>query len=295
MAKVSNPRIFAFLARRAPIGVILRRGPSKQVLLIKWHLGSDTLEYGQWFRGRIYERRCDLSPSGDLFMYFAAKYKKPLQSWTAISKPPYLTALALWPKGDGWGGGGLFDSELSIQLNHRPDEKALADGFRLNKSMRVRLYGECPGRGEDFPIYHSLLIRNRWNLLAAGECAAPRWNKKVVWEFTKPTTYEKISKGGFRLRMFIKGINQKDDAWYWLDYEVLNDRNELLFSLPHIDWADWDGDGDLVFARAGKLYRLKKTDCNRFQTKGDEVLKQIADLTDLRFEAKEAPVTATTW
>jgi hypothetical protein len=43
-------------------------------LLIKWHLKSDTFEIGQWFKGRIYERRCDLSPSGELLAYFAAKY-----------------------------------------------------------------------------------------------------------------------------------------------------------------------------------------------------------------------------
>jgi hypothetical protein len=29
--------------------------------------------------------------------------RKPFQSWSAISRTPYLTALALWPKGDGWG------------------------------------------------------------------------------------------------------------------------------------------------------------------------------------------------
>jgi len=191
MNKTSSTRIFAILARSAPVGVILRRGPSKQVQLIKWNLGSDTLEYGQWFKGRIYERRCDLSPSGELLLYFAAKYKEPLRSWTAISKPPYLTALALWPKGDGWGGGGLFDSELSVQLNHRPGEDVLQEGLRLKKNMRIRLYGSRPGWGEDFPIYHSLLLRNGWNLAREGECGSPNWNANVVWEFTQPITYEK--------------------------------------------------------------------------------------------------------
>jgi hypothetical protein len=154
MSKTSSTRIFRILARSAPVAVLLRRGPSRQVLLIKWNLGSDTLEYGQWFKGRIYERRCDLSPSGDLLLNFAAKYKEPLRSWSAISKPPFLTALAMWAKGDGWGGGGLFDTELSIQLNHRPGEEVLAEGFRLKKSMRIALYGARPGWGEDFPIYH---------------------------------------------------------------------------------------------------------------------------------------------
>lgn len=294
MSKGSSTRIFAILARSAPVGVIMRRGPTKQVLLIKWNLGSDTLEYGQWFKGRIYERRCDLSPSGDLLLYFAAKYKEPLRSWTAISKPPYLTALALWPKGDGWGGGGLFDSELSVQLNHRPGEDVLQEGLRLKKNMRISLYGSRPGWGEDFPIYHSLLLRNGWNLVREGECGEPDWNAKIVWEFTSPITYEKTSNGGRRLRMLIKGMKQKNDAWYWIDYDVLSDSQELLFTLPRTDWADWD-DGDLVFARDGMLFRLNKKNFPRFQAKGDEALKQIADLNGLKFESRPAPHMATTW
>jgi hypothetical protein len=62
----SATRAYVILARKAQVGVIFRRGPSKQVLLIKWDLERDTFAFGQWLRGRIYERRCDLSPQGDL-------------------------------------------------------------------------------------------------------------------------------------------------------------------------------------------------------------------------------------
>jgi hypothetical protein len=86
--------------------------------------------------------------------------------------------------------------------------------------------------------------------------------------------------------MLIKGMSQKNDAWYWVDYDVLNDSEELLFTLPRTDWADWDGDGDLVFAKDGKLFRLNKKNFSRFQAKGDEVLKLIADLNGLKFESK---------
>lgn len=295
MTEVSSTRIFGILARNAPVGVLLRRGPSKQVLLIKWNLESDTLEHGQWFKGRIYERRCDLSPSGDLLLYFAAKYKEPLRSWTAISKPPYLTALALWPKGDGWGGGGLFDSELSVHLNHRLGEDVLQRGLRLKKNMRIQLYGSHPGWGEDFPIYHSLLLRNGWHLAREGESGAPDRNAKVVWEFTQPITYEKPSKGGSRLRMLIKGISQKNDAWYWVDYEILDKNEQLLFTLPRTDWADLDGDGDLVFARSGKLFRLNKKNFSRYQTDTDKGLKEIADFNGLKFESRETPPKAAMW
>src|SRR5438874_12985200 len=77
--KITSPaRLWALLARREPVGVIFRRGPSKQVMLIKWNTQQDSFELGQWFKGRVYERRCDLSPNGELIIYFAAKQKPPL-------------------------------------------------------------------------------------------------------------------------------------------------------------------------------------------------------------------------
>ncbi len=57
--------LYAILARDARTGVVFRRGPSRQVQLIRWDLRDDTFEHGQWFKGRIYERRCDLSPSAN--------------------------------------------------------------------------------------------------------------------------------------------------------------------------------------------------------------------------------------
>src|ERR1700722_4523881 len=131
--KIVKPatRLYVILARKAPLGVIFRRGPSHHVQLIKWNIERDTFEPGQWLKGRIYERRCDLSPEGDLLLYFAANWRDPFKSWTAVSRPPYLTALALWPKGDGWGGGGQFVARDSVQLNHRDQEMFLADGFSV--------------------------------------------------------------------------------------------------------------------------------------------------------------------
>jgi hypothetical protein len=103
-------RLYCLLARNARMGVIFRRGPSRCVLLIRWNLANDTFQTGQWLKGRIYERRSDLSPSGEKLIYFAANHKPPLYSWTALSKPPWLTAIAFWPKGDCWNGGGIFES-----------------------------------------------------------------------------------------------------------------------------------------------------------------------------------------
>lgn len=134
------------------------------VQCLLWNLETDVVTPGQWLKGRIYEHRCDVSPNGELFVYFAANHKGEKWdegSWTAISRPPYLTALALWFKGDCWDGGGLFDGNNCIRVNglgdHRYDPK-------LDKPpLKVASLG---GRGgEDWPIEHERRARDGWRLV----------------------------------------------------------------------------------------------------------------------------------
>jgi hypothetical protein len=139
------------------------------VLLIKWNLDTDSFEPGQWLKGRIYERRCDLSPDGELLVYFAADFRRLIGSWTAISRPPFFTALALWPKGNCWGGGGMFASDSRLLLNHLSDETALAPNFSVPKWLSVDTCGEWSGGGEDDPIWSSRLLRDGWTLTAYPE------------------------------------------------------------------------------------------------------------------------------
>lgn len=55
-----STRLYVILARKAAMGVVFRRGPSKHVLLINWNTEKHEFRMGQWLNGRIYERRCDL-------------------------------------------------------------------------------------------------------------------------------------------------------------------------------------------------------------------------------------------
>lgn len=119
------PRLFILLARDAPLGLILRRGPSKWCHLILWDTRRDVFTNGAWFRGRIYEDKCDLSPDGTLLVY-AVHQGHRLQtsytsSYTAVSRPPWLHALALWPMATTYGGGGRFmdDKHLSLRVPWR--------------------------------------------------------------------------------------------------------------------------------------------------------------------------------
>lgn len=170
---------------------MFRRGQSKQVLLLTWNTATDEFEAGQWFKGRIYERRCDLSPGGELLLYFAANHRVPYISWSAVSRPPYLTALALWPKGDCWGGGGLFEGHERIDLNHRETEMTLAEGYSLPKGFAVHPFGTCSGWGEDDPLWSARLERDGWTRVSGGQLTEQDVGYKVMLPFAPPIVWEK--------------------------------------------------------------------------------------------------------
>ncbi|MFK3779741.1 hypothetical protein [Agrobacterium sp. NPDC089420] len=281
------PRLYAILARSARTGVIFRRGPSRQVQLIRWDLRNDTFEHGQWLKGRIYERRCDLSPSGELLVYFAATNRAPYGSWTAISKPPFFTALALWPKGDAWGGGGIFESEKTLLLNHSIGDDVsfqLAKGFRLKRGMHVKPCGEWSGRGEDEPVNSYMREREGWRVAEHGEGQTNGLNASALYSFSKSRVLEKLGANGRRLQMILHSIGRSQKAWYGLDYRVLDRDGMLLLDLPETDWAEWDG-GDLVFARGGCLYRLAKSDFRLRADKLQDALRCLHDFSAARFTA----------
>ena len=290
----SQVRLYAILARKAPFGVIFRRGPSNCVLLIGWNLQNDTFQAGQWLKGRIYERRCDLSPSGDMLLYFAANYRKPYFSWSAISRPPFLTALALWPKGDGWGGGGHFVTARRIELNHRKPEMGSAEGFALPKWLKVDPFGEHPGRGEDDPIWAERLMRDGWKLLSYPSKTKDDYGARVWMEFSPAITWQKRHPRMPKqcaLEMRITGIKERNGPWYLTEHSVICGATSAVH-LGRSEWADWDRSGDLLYTKDGALYRLRWVGESLLPV---EHAKKIGDFTDLEFRPLEAPEEARRW
>lgn len=285
----SGTRIYAVLARKAPMAVVFRRGPSKQVLVVGWNTETHEFRKGQWFKGHIYERRCDLSPSGEKLIYFAAKHRAPLYTWTAVSRPPFLTALALWPKGDAWGGGGLFKNERTISLNHPKLQAKLAEDFKLPKSMSVESCGAYSGRGEDQPILHQRLRRDGWDLRQAADGWENKPKSRIWCEPAQKETWVK-SRGSWTLEMLIVGIHERDGPWYVLEHRVVDARGQVALDLGRSDWADWSRSGELLFARDGRLYRLCVLGKSELG-----VAEELLDLRDLKFEVLSAPPQATVW
>jgi hypothetical protein len=108
------------MARDAAVAVVVRRGPSAWVQLVLWRTDTDEFVPGAWLRGRIAADKCDLSPDGQLFLYSAFQGQKYATDyggcWTAISRPPWLHALMLWPVGTTYGGGGRFIDNQRVML-----------------------------------------------------------------------------------------------------------------------------------------------------------------------------------
>jgi len=125
-------KMFVFLAEREPTGVILRRGPTAWYHLIQWKTKTDQFLHGAWIKGRIYEEKCDISPDGRLLIYsvyqgsrFGTEFT---DSWTAISRVPWLKALVVWPQGTTYGGGGRFIDNWTVaseSLDRRLDDTTM--------------------------------------------------------------------------------------------------------------------------------------------------------------------------
>ena len=313
-------RLFVILARSAPVGVIFRRGPSKLVQIIRWNTETDEFTPGQWFRGRIYQKRCDLSPSGSLLIYFAVKHKEPLYSWTAVSKPPYLSALVLWPKGDSWDGGGLFEAENRIWLNHPSGEAKIQKGS-IPPEFLVCYKEDCYS-GEDEPIYSKRLERDGWHktqhleVEETTEKIDRQWLEPIRtylenldWDDeTREYTEKLLSDLSDRDRITTTGyvthkpeIRQQKGKGLTLEaqvslegfdrierYSVTREKSEKIV-LDGSEWAEFDQSGRLVFAKDGKLLEGK------INKQGILEESELAEFNDARFEPITSPDWARQW
>ena len=290
-------RLFILLAPEASVGVVIRRGPSSQVLLIKWDLEEDTFEHGQWLKGRIYERRCDLSPDGKLLLYFASDQRRAMSSWTAVSRPPYLTALALWPESDTFGGGGIFESRTKVLLDRQEWEGSqIAEGFSIPNWLSVGLLGRRGG-WEDFDLtspWSLRLKRDGWKLIQHPTKTKDKFGARMRLELDPPFTWQKahpIRSDEFAIQMSILGIGGENRPSVVTEHCLVG-TNGYLGQIGESEWADWDQNGDLLFAQSGCLFRLR---CQNEGFGPIEEGEQIADFNGLEFRRCEAPDKARTW
>jgi hypothetical protein len=270
-----SARLHVLLASKAPTAVVIRRGPSKSVCTILWNREADTFRLGQWLRGRIFERRSDISPDGNHLIYFAfnGRWKSKVGgSWTAISRAPFLKAVSLFAKGDAWHGGGLFTSKSRFWLNNGRGHRSVEESSEVVRDEHfapVKDYGgECPG------VYYVKLQRDGW--LHVADRTMRKWH--VVSVFEKP------ARAGWLLRKLAHAQvgSAPGKGCYWDEHELEHKESNTHVLLPEWEWADIDRTR-IVWAKNGQLWagQLLKTGlCNE---------KLVHDFNHMKFEPIKAP------
>ncbi len=255
--------------------MVIRRGPSRHTALIGWDRRLDQFAVGQWLYGRIYERRCDLSPDGKHLIYFAMNGRWSSEakgSWTAVSRAPYLKARTLWAKGDCWNGGGLFLTNETYWLNGgRSAHTKMNDQTGLAvvdaPPFEVSFGGECPG------VYYLRLQRDGWLM----KRSIPDGKGGEITQFEKP-----VGRWILRLHAHATLHHPVGRGCYFNTYELLNPATNEARGMVGWEWADVDK-SRLVWAREGKLYT------GRIDLSGALQETQLFDFNPLKFERLTAP------
>lgn len=269
-------RLFVYLAREAPTGVVLRRGPSDWVRMSIWHTDTDRFEHGQWLKGRVYERRCDVSADGSLFVAFVRQDggKGSADSWVAVSRPPWFTALAVWLVGGTWHTGGFFPDRWSLWVGFSdgaPDIGTVPAWLRRTPPRAIP-YIDGTAEWTDRTVHFNRLLRDGWRLT---ENEASR----TTWERFMPTTEARA----LLMTQQVENFGTYGGL-YAVDY-ALRKADGSVRPLGRATWADWDQRGRLVLARAGRL----------FGGSGVDELELIEDFNDQKPDPQPAPAWARDW
>jgi hypothetical protein len=177
---------------------------------------------------------------------------------------------------------------------------ALADGFRLPKRFTVAPLGEYAGWGEDDPIRAMRLQRDGW--LFVQEAQGVKWEGIDAPVGATAATPEIIAKpmnarAGllYSLRVARHGRFERDGRSNVETAELVGPGPAQTTLRDHgrVDWADLDHNGDVLWAWAGKLWRLPRP--KRVADFATAEPRLLADFNDMRFEAIAPPASATRW
>jgi hypothetical protein len=245
-----RPRIFGIPALRAPIVAIVRRGPSGWMHVGRWDVEAPAYEAGAWLRGTIYPQRCDLSPDGRWLAYFALKASARWElgaTYVAISRLPWLSALAGWATDGTWTRGVHFVEERSVWGVGEPDlgdlrpvrerfglRPSSAHAFAVERRRGWTETADTPPRGEHDP----------WDELR---------EDRIVMEKGAPG-----SAGSPRLS--VRGT-------YAAARELYGTRSDVRYELhvggrarhlEGVQWADWEANGRLLIATTDGRLQIRE-------------------------------------
>lgn len=308
---MESARVYGILAPEANQVVLFRRGPSKLTLQLVWDLVTDEITSGQWIRGTVYVERCDVSPDGRYLVAAISNYaenrhhQNSVSSWTAISRSPFFTALAMWDSVGSYGGGGVWSSNRDVWLNNLISLQHDFDCWKERKGVEppvtARLLHSQPSREPG--LRRLILIKQGWqeeatfeNVLAEtgrGLEDLPLLQQGIAfddfldWYSGKSKTEERFS----FLRAFPTGLirtlpTTTSSVWQLLDRSGQLAR-EWASSYSRPFWLEVDHNGWPIFSEKGCIYRWTNF------PNGEPTL--VADLNHYTFEPVAPPAWATKW
>lgn len=246
----TTARIHLLPAKAAPYVVILRRKPSKTFHVIRWNTETDTLEQGSWFNGHLYVTRCDVSFDGQWMVYLARGASGT--TWNGVCRLPFLKTHLEVEAPDTWGGGGYWKDANTVLID---TWKAPAGTI----PFRIEILADGMGLAMNL-LYHRLL-RDGW--VRNGNNWGTHRKVKIA-----PGLYDTVREGddGWRwqfekrgptLEVFDRGYIRHQSAFEFR----LREFPELLDR--EVEWATFDAIGNLVFTRAGWVYRYSRSDLSK--------------------------------
>lgn len=241
LAKLGHPKIRGYVARRANTAVFLYRRRRNETWLIACDYGDGKgknkrprFDTGSRFNGRFYPSRCSLSPNGKHFVYFVMgghqpKFDARYYCWTAMCKPPQISAEFLLPHDDTWGGGGTFldDRNLVIYsgIQHgRKDLMAITNQTICGAKIFVSdSFGEIPEAAQSIKI-----VDDGWRGTSSWHMLAGRWWKKC---------------GKARLLARYRDDWQQHGEFDCYNFYLVDGKRQPLLpetDMQGVQWADFD-------------------------------------------------------
>jgi hypothetical protein len=241
------PRLYVLPARSAPVAVVLRRGPTDWCQVLRWDVLEGRVERGAWLHGTLYPRRCDVSPDGRLLCYFALTSRPPpWDTYVAVSKVPWLTALAAWRIGSTWTPPCQFhpDGALGVGIAEHdpPDHGSLP-------LPRRPLTPYPPAQASPFALGDvANELRRGWELDES--------EPDAVLAIRRPSPADP----SVMLVMAHRGHVSAGHAIAGVEARYRLEQAGGAAPLEDVTWADWDGNGRLMAATDSGALELREPD-----------------------------------
>jgi hypothetical protein len=260
---------------------VLRRRPSEWFHVLKWHLDGPRLEPGAWLHGTLYPRRCDVSPDGELLAYFALTSRPPpWDAYHAVSRAPWLTALAAWHIGTTWTAGLAFGDHGAL-LHPFGDQAAPSHG-RYPGAMRPLPPPSGVGRTPFDERVVANELRRGWTPVGAG---SPHVAADVVLALRRA----RPGGPGDALVLVHRGHSFGAPNVEGARIEYLLESDGEVAPLPGVVWADWDAAGRLLVADADGSIAIRHRSAHRWEAGWRH------DLSGLAPDPRRAPAWAARW